>query len=296
LQSYFQHTLSSPVRVSGVGVHTGELIDLTISPAPADNGIAFMRTDAPEDRRLIRACADCVADTRLGTVIANADGVQVSTVEHLMAALFATGVDNAVVELDGPEVPILDGCSAAFVAAIDAGGLRRQATPRRHIEILAPVEVTHADKRASLSPAPCFEMAVEIAFDALAIGRQRLELVMDEATFRAELAEARTFGFLAEVEQLRAAGLGRGASLENTLVVDADRVLNPELLARADDFVRHKMLDALGDLYILGSPIIGRYEASKPGHALNHALVQALLARREAWRFVTRTPELAAAG
>jgi UDP-3-O-[3-hydroxymyristoyl] N-acetylglucosamine deacetylase len=215
-------------------------------------------------------------------------GITVATVEHLMAALFGLGIDNAAVEVDGPETPIGDGSAADFVEAIEAAGVRRLDAPRRYLEILQPVEVSGPGKRAALVPAPSFEMSVEIIFDAPAIGRQQLDLAVDPAAFKGEIAAARTFGFIAEVEQLRAMGLGRGASLENTIVVDGDHVLNPETLTRPDDFVRHKALDALGDLALLGHPVLGRYEASCSGHALNHALVTAVLARPEAWRLTTR--------
>ena len=286
-----QTTLAATCRIAGVGIHGGQPVTLTIAPAPADSGVTFTRTDV-EASRPIAARSDKVCDTRLATVIGEG-GVTVSTVEHLMAALFGLGVDNARIELDGPETPIGDGSAAKFVDAISAAGLFRQDTPRRYLEILEPIEVAAPGKRAALVPAPCFEMSVEIIFDSPAIGRQRLELAIDPASFQAEIAGARTFGFFAEVEQLRAMGLGRGASLENTIVVDGDHVLNPATLSRPDDFVRHKALDALGDLALLGHPILGRYEASCSGHALNHALVTAVLARPDAWRIVTSEAALA---
>ena len=281
----FQTTLAGEVRVSGLGIHGGQPANLTLRPAGADTGVVFVRTDVAG--RPIPALADKVCDTRLATVIADG-GPTVSTVEHIMAALAGLGVDNAVVEVDGPETPIMDGAAADFVAAIDAVGLATLAAPRRYIEITERVEIAQPGKRAALVPSDRFELSVEIIFDSPAIGRQRLDLALDPASFRAEIAAARTFGFLAEVEQLRAAGLGRGASLENTIVVDGDHVMNPETLARPDDFVRHKALDALGDLALFGHPILGRYEASCSGHALNNALVRAALARPGAWRLVTR--------
>jgi UDP-3-O-[3-hydroxymyristoyl] N-acetylglucosamine deacetylase len=204
-----------------------------------------------------------------------------------MAAFAGLGIDNARVELDGPEMPILDGSAADFVTALDAAGRAELDAARRSIEILEPIVVEGPGKRAALVPADRFELAVEIIFDAPAIGRQQLDLAVDPASFRAEIAPARTFGFIAEVEQLRAMGLGRGASLENTIVVDGDKLLNPETLRRPDDFVRHKALDALGDLALAGHPILGRYEASCSGHALNNQLVRALLARPQAWRMTT---------
>jgi UDP-3-O-[3-hydroxymyristoyl] N-acetylglucosamine deacetylase len=281
-----QTTLASTCRIAGVGIHGGAPVALSVGPAPADSGVVFVRTDVAP-RQLIPARSDKVRDTRLATVIGEGD-VTVSTVEHLMAALSGLGVDNALVELDGPETPIGDGSAADFAAAILAAGLSRQDAPRRYLEILEPIEVAQPGKRAALVPAPRFELSVEIIFDSPAIGRQRLDLAIDPASFQAEIAAARTFGFMAEVEQLRAMGLGRGATLENTIVVDGDHVLNPATLARPDDFVRHKALDALGDLALIGHPILGRYGASCSGHALNHALVTAVLARPEAWRIVTR--------
>jgi UDP-3-O-[3-hydroxymyristoyl] N-acetylglucosamine deacetylase len=282
-----QTTLAGEARVSGLGIHGGQSATLTLRPAAADAGVVFVRTDGPGERRPIPALADRVCDTRLATVIREGDGPTLSTVEHIMAALAGLGVDNAVVEVDGPETPIMDGGAADFVAAIDAVGLRTLDVPRRWIEITETIEIVQPGKRAALSPAGRFELGVEIIFDSPAIGRQSLELALDPVSFRAEIAAARTFGFLAEVEQLRAAGLGRGATLENTIVVDGDHVMNPQALARPDDFVRHKALDALGDLALFGHPILGRYEASCSGHALNNALVRAALARPDAWRLVT---------
>ncbi len=282
-----QTTLATPARLAGVGIHNGLPVNLAILPAPADSGIVFVRTDVAADRQAIAALADRVCDTRLATVIGNQAGTTVSTVEHLMAAFAGLGIDNARVELDGPEMPILDGSAADFAAAIDAAGRATQDAPRRYIEILERIDVDGRGKRAALVPADRFELSVEIIFDAPAIGRQQLDLAVDPASFRAEIAPARTFGFIAEVEQLRAMGLGRGASLENTIVVDGARILNPETMHRPDDFVRHKALDALGDLALAGHPILGRYEASCSGHALNNQLVRALLARPDAWRMTT---------
>lgn len=283
-----QTTLAREARLTGLGIHGGQTTHLIIRPAPADTGVVFVRTDLPGGPKRIPALADRVRDTRLATVIGDDSGATVSTVEHLMAALAGLGVDNALVEVDGPETPILDGGAADFAAALEAAGLATLDAPRRYLEILAPVEVSGPGKRAALAPADRFEMSVEIIFDSPAIGRQQIELALTPDHFRDELAGAATFGFIAEVEQLRAAGLGRGASLENTIVVDGDHVMNPELLRRPDDFVRHKALDALGDLALVGRPILGRYEASCSGHALNNQLARALLERPEAWRLVTR--------
>jgi UDP-3-O-[3-hydroxymyristoyl] N-acetylglucosamine deacetylase len=282
-----QHTLASDAVFSGVGVHTGAQVRVAIRPAPADAGVVFVRTDVPERDNRIPARGEAVVQTRLGTVLGNGEGVTVSTVEHLMAAFHALGVDNAVVEVDGPEMPIMDGSVQPFVEQVDRAGLAAQDAPRRYIEILEPVEAVEGDARVTLSPAPRFELAFEILFDSAAIGRQRVELVVDEASFRAELADARTFGFLHEVEMLRGMGLARGGSMDNALVFDGDGLLNPEGLRWADEPVRHKALDAIGDLYLLGAPMIGRYEGIKAGHGVNNAAVRALLARPQAWRMRT---------
>jgi UDP-3-O-[3-hydroxymyristoyl] N-acetylglucosamine deacetylase len=279
----FQHTLAGPAIFAGVGLHCGRHIRCVILPAPVGSGISFVRTDLPGDNR-IEADAFSVTQTRLGTVIGNAAGASVSTIEHLMAALAALGVDNAVVELDGPEVPIMDGSALPFVQTLDHAGLREQEAPRRYIEITAPIVVRDGDKRAALTPADHFEMAVEIDFDTAAIGRQRIDLVLDEAAFREELAHSRTFGFLHEVEALRAAGLARGGSLDNCIVIDGDAVLNPEGARSADEYVRHKALDALGDLYLVGAPVIGRFEGVLAGHTVHNALARAVLSQPAAWR------------
>ena len=290
----FQHTLRGPIAFDGVGLHSGQTMNCVLRPAPTGAGVSFVRTDLTGDNR-IAASAEAVIRTQLGTVIGNGAGAEVSTIEHLMAAFAALGVDNVVVELDGPELPIMDGSAQPFVRLIDRAGLKRQAAPRRYIEVVEPIEVVDGDKRAALVPAERFEMAFEIAFTSAAIGGQRIDIVLDEAAFRAELAESRTFGFLHEVEALRKAGLARGGSMDNCLVIDGDELMNPDGLRISDEFVRHKALDALGDLYLLGAPVIGRFEGVLAGHTLNNALARALLARPEAWRARLHTEDLAEA-
>jgi UDP-3-O-[3-hydroxymyristoyl] N-acetylglucosamine deacetylase len=290
--SLFQHTVRAPALFAGVGVHTGAYTRVNVRPGAADTGIRFVRTDVKDRDNLVPAAGEAVCKTQLGTVIGNDAGVTVSTIEHLMAAFAMLGVDNAVVEVDGPEMPIMDGSSLPFVRILDRAGLRPQEAPRRYIEILDSVEVVDGEKRAALTPADVFEVAFEIRFDTAAIGTQAIDLAMDERAFRDELADCRTFGFLREVEALRAMGLARGGSMENCVVIDGDRVLNPEGLRRPDEFVRHKALDAIGDLYVLGAPILGRFEGVLAGHSLNNALVRALLARPEAWRVVTLAEDL----
>lgn len=278
-----------------MGVHSGRSVRLVLRPAPVNAGIVFIRTDLKGVDNRVRVSSSAVARTQLNTEIVNAEGTAVSTIEHLMAALSALDVDNAVVELDEPELPIMDGSALPFVQLIDRAGRRTQNAPRRFIEVLDRVEVIDGDKRAALSPAPVFKLDFEIAFTSAAIGRQRIALNVTEAAFRRELAAARTFGFVHEVEALRAAGLARGGSLENAVVVDGDRVLNPEGLRMDREFVRHKALDAVGDLYVLGAPVIGRFECRYGGHALNNKLVRALETRPEAWRVRTFEAELAEA-
>jgi UDP-3-O-[3-hydroxymyristoyl] N-acetylglucosamine deacetylase len=285
--SYPQHTLAAPVAFEGVGIHTGETVKVTLRPAAANTGVRFVRTDVEGRNPVVIATGEAVCQTRLGTVIGNADGVTVSTIEHLMATLCGLGIDNLVVELDGPEAPIMDGSCEPFIAIIDRVGRRSQQARRQFIEILERVEVEEGGKSAALTPADGFEVAFEILFETSAIGRQRLEVTVDETTFRRDLAPARTFGFLHEVDALRAAGLARGGSLETVVVIDGDLILNPGGLRQSDEFVRHKALDAIGDLYLLGAPLLGRYEGIYAGHGLNNALVRALLARPEAWRFAS---------
>ena len=296
VSAYHQHTVAGPVIFAGIGVHTGAHVRVAVRPAPANAGITFVRTDIKTGDNAIRVSAEAVGQTRLGTVIVNDSGASVSTIEHLMAALCALSIDNAVVELDGPEVPILDGSAEVFIQVLDRAGRRRQEAPRHFIEVLEPIEVTDGDKHAALLPCDGFEMAFEIQFDSAPIGRQRVDLEITEQSFREELADCRTFGFLKDVEALRAAGLARGASMENAVVLDGDRVLNPEGLRRPDEFVRHKALDAVGDLYVLGAPLMARFEGLYAGHALNNLLVRELMANPGAWRMRTMTPALAQVG
>lgn len=290
----FQRTLAGPAIFAGVGLHTGEHVRVAVRPAGSGEGIVFVRTDVADDNA-VRVSPEAVTKTQLGTVIANKAGVTVSTIEHLMAALAALNIDNAVVELDGPEVPIMDGSAEPFVQILDRAGRRRQEAPRRYIEILRPIRVDEDGKFAALTPCDRFEVAFEIDFPTRVIGRQRVDFAIDEATFRKELSNCRTFGFLAEVEALREMGLARGGSMENAVVIDGDRVMNPEGLRRPDEFVRHKALDAIGDLYVLGMPIVGRFEGVCAGHGLNNALVRALVAQPGAWRIRTFQPALAQA-
>ncbi len=291
--SAFQNTLKGPAIFAGVGVHTGAHTRVAVRPAPANTGIVFVRTDVTDQDNRVPVSAQAVCKTQLGTVISNGAGVTVATIEHLMAALVMLNIDNAVVELDGPEMPIMDGSSQPFVEILDRAGRRGQEAPRRYIEIIEKIEVVEGDKRATLKPCDRFEVAFEIAFESKAIGRQQVDLPMDEQAFRTELANCRTFGFLHEVEALRAMGLARGGSMENAVVIEGDRILNPEGLRRRDEFVRHKALDAIGDLFVLGAPIQGRFEGVLAGHSINNAVVRALVARPSAWRYRSLVDDLA---
>ncbi|WP_420471551.1 UDP-3-O-acyl-N-acetylglucosamine deacetylase [Brevundimonas sp. FT23042] len=293
---HLQKTTVAPAIIAGVGVHTGDRVRLAVRPAPAGTGIVFVRTDITDRDNRIPVSGEAVVDARLNTMIENAAGVRLSTIEHLMAAFAALGVSNAVVEVDGPELPILDGSALQFVQLLDRAGFRKQEAPVRYIEILEPIRVQEGDKSAVLLPCDRYEMRFEIDFATPVIGNQVVDFVVDEQTFRDEIMAARTFGFAHEVEALRKAGLARGGSLENAVVIDGDQILNPGGLRMEREFVKHKALDAIGDLYVLGAPLLGRYEGVKAGHAINNLLVRELLANPQAWRVVTRVPQMAMAG
>ncbi|MGM0583074.1 MAG: UDP-3-O-acyl-N-acetylglucosamine deacetylase [Pseudomonadota bacterium] len=279
-----QATLRSPIDFRGHGLHSGRPARLRLLPASANYGIWFKRTDIRDRDALIPARWDAVADTRLCTVLANADGVTVSTVEHLMAALAGSGVGNALIEIDGPEIPIMDGSARPFAEAIRAAGLRALDGESRAIRILAPVEVKDAGRLARLEPAERFELDFGIDFDAPAIGAQSKRLALVNGAVLDQLADSRTFCLRAEVEAMRASGLALGGSLDNAVVVDGERVLNPGGLRHPDEFVRHKMLDAVGDLALAGAPILGRYVGRRAGHEMNNRILRALFARPDAWR------------
>ncbi len=293
-----QQTLKAPISCVGIGVHSGQRVHLTLRPAGADHGIVFRRTDLGAD---IRARFDHVRELRLATALMHPDHpeVRVGTIEHLMAALGALGVDNALIELDGPEVPILDGSASPFVFLIDCAGVIALDAPRVEIEILRPIRVTEGDAAIELHPVPGFvsalQMCLSIDFAAPAIGQQTVSFCLTPESFRRELCQARTFALAEEVEAIRAAGLGRGGSLENAVVVDGDQVLNPGGLRTADEFARHKLLDAVGDLALAGALIRGRFIAHRSGHALNNRLLRALFADRTVWRYVSEPFSSAAA-
>jgi UDP-3-O-[3-hydroxymyristoyl] N-acetylglucosamine deacetylase len=280
-----QTTITSSVSFSGVGLHSGIAVQMTIHPALADAGIAFWRSDLRGADRLVPARWDAVAPSRLCTQIENADGVSVSTIEHVMAALAGCGVHNALIEIDGPEVPILDGSAAPFVRAIMNAGVRRLDAPLHALRVLKSVEVRDGAAMARIEPSNAMEIAFSIEFTDAAIGRQSLALNMANGAFVRELMDSRTFCRRADVEQMQAAGLALGGSYENAVVVDGDRVLSPGGLRREREAVRHKMLDAMGDLALAGAPILGRYTGNRAGHALTNQLLRALFADPAAWRW-----------
>lgn len=281
-----QKTLNSRINCSGVGLHSGRRVMLTIGPAPINTGIRFKRIDPAGLGAVIPARWDHVVDTKLCTVIGNEDGVVVSTVEHLMAAFSGLGIDNATIEIDGPEVPIMDGSADAFVFLLECAGIVEQSATRKRIRILSTISVGDERANATLTPAPCASLDFALDFANPAIGRQEKSVRLGEDAFKRELSRARTFGFAEEVELLRKAGLARGGSLDNAIVIGADRVLNREGLRYGDEFVRHKMLDAMGDLYLAGASIEGRFLGTRSGHALNNQLLRALFATPDAWVLV----------
>jgi UDP-3-O-[3-hydroxymyristoyl] N-acetylglucosamine deacetylase len=280
-----QRTLKSAISCTGVGLHSGATITMTLHPAEAGSGIRFRRVDASGAGALIPALWSNVTDTRLNTCISNGDGVSVRTVEHLMAALAGMAVDNVVIEIHGEEVPVMDGSAAPFVFLIECAGVVEQSSPRQAIKLLKRVMVRDGDKVAMLSPADDFTMSVDIDFEAAAIGRQEVTMAVDSASFKAEISRARTFGFEQEIEAMRAAGLGRGGSLDNAVVISGDgrKILNQDGLRYGDEFVRHKMLDALGDLALAGAPLQAHFTGALTGHALNNRLLRTLFADTGAW-------------
>jgi len=271
-----QKTLKSAISCTGIGLHSGEKISMTLHPADVDHGIVFRRTDVVGGGVEIPATFDNVCDTRMCTVIGAEDGTYIATIEHLMAALAGAGVDNALIEVGGAEVPVMDGSSAPFLFLIDCAGVVEQDAPRKAVRILQPVSVVEGDKVVSFEPSDGFSIDFHIEFDNPVIGTQTMSVEMTDAVFKNEIARARTFGFLHEAEALWAAGLAKGASLDNAVVVSGDKVMNEDGMRFDDECVRHKILDAIGDLYLAGAPIQGHYAASRGSHDLNNKLLREL--------------------
>ncbi|MHB1950648.1 MAG: UDP-3-O-acyl-N-acetylglucosamine deacetylase [Acidiferrobacteraceae bacterium] len=282
-----QRTLKNVIRATGVGLHTGEKVYLTLRPAAPDTGIVFRRTDLPKPVE-VRACPENVTDTRLSTTL-ESRGVKIATVEHLMSAFAGLGIDNAYVDLTAPEVPIMDGSAGPFVFLLQSAGIQEQAAAKRFIRIRKTIELRDGDKWVRFEPLDGFKVSFEIDFDHPIFRNSIQSASIDFSTtsFVKEISRARTFGFMRHIEALREDGLARGGGLDNAIVMDDFRILNEDGLRYEDEFVKHKILDAIGDLYLLGHPLIGAFSAHKSGHELNNRLLRALTADAEAWELVS---------
>jgi UDP-3-O-[3-hydroxymyristoyl] N-acetylglucosamine deacetylase len=283
-----RRTIANEIASEGVALHAGRNVRMTLAPAAAGTGIVFRRSDL--GGREIPALYDKVGETRLGTVIDDGAGASVGVIEHLMAAVAGAGIDDLIVTVDGPEPPIFDGDALSYLTLIEGAGLRDVASPRRRLRILKRVEVKSGDASAALVPASELSFDFEIVFASPVIGEQRMNWTFSNEGFRADIAPARTFGFVHELETLNKMGLARGASLENTLAIEGDAVINAKLMRFPDEFVRHKILDALGDMALAGAPIIGRFFGRRSGHALNNALLRAVFADVANYEFVSPSP------
>jgi len=286
----YQKTLRNSISCTGVGVHGGQLVNMTLKPAPADTGVVFRRTDVASEIAEIPARFDTVTELVMCTTVANEAGVKVATIEHLMAALSGSNVDNVIVEIDGPEVPVMDGSSAPFIFLIECADIVELDQPRRYIKILKEVEVREGGATAILTPGDNISVSFEIDFDNKRIGQQQCRVNLRNGAFKKELSRARTFGFLSELEQLKSMGLAKGGSLDNAIVLSGEDILNEEGLRYDDEFVRHKALDAVGDLYLAGAQIIGQFAGYRSGHALNNKLLHAVLSDQDAWCYTTEAP------
>lgn len=281
-----QNTVIEKVSCNGVGLHSGSDVKLTISPAPEDYGIVFRRNDVKDFNSFIKADYKNVCKTQLGTSIANSDGTIISTVEHLMAALWGCGIDNALIDIDAAEIPIMDGSSAPFVKMIEQVGLERQEANRKIVQVVTDIKVTDDDKYAAVSPSDDFSIDLEIDFASDAISKQRRRFSASEETFQSILADSRTFGFEHEVEYLRSQGLARGGSLDNAVVVSGNKILNKGGLRHSDEFVRHKLLDCIGDFFLAGKRIAGNFTAYKSGHGLNNKLLHKIFEDPTSYKIV----------
>jgi len=280
----YQTTIAKPLTISGIGLHTGREITMHLRPADAGNGIVFHRKEG--DRCVsIEAISANVVDTRLATVLGK-NGLSVSTVEHFMAALYTLGIDQLHVDIDGPEVPIMDGSARQFIKLLRGVGRQQLAQPRKFLSIRKPITLVDGEKRINIIPSRFMRISSEISFDHPSIGLQQRSVKLSPESFEKDIAPARTFGFLEEVEYLKANGLARGGSLDNAIVIDQDGVMNPEGLRFNDEFVRHKILDTIGDFSLLGYPLLGHIRTYKGGHDINHLMVEKILAATDAWHLV----------
>ena len=279
-----QQTLKNSIHCSGIALHSGAKVSMTLHPAEANSGIVFRRTDADGGTE-IQALWKNAVETPLCTTLVDPKGNRVATIEHLMSALNGCGIDNVVIELNGPEVPIMDGSAAPFVFLIECAGVAVQDCPRRAIRILSETTVSEPHRSATLSPGAGFTVGFEIDFGDTMIGHQEWFTEVSEGAFKRDVARARTFGFVQEIDKLRAMGLARGGSLDNAIVVDGKEIMNEEGLRYRNEFVRHKVLDSIGDLYLAGAPIIGHFQGDRAGHALTLRLLHALFADTDAWEW-----------
>jgi UDP-3-O-[3-hydroxymyristoyl] N-acetylglucosamine deacetylase len=287
---YGQRTIRDSISCTGIGLHSGKKVRLTIKPAPPDSGIRFIRKDLP-GRRVIKASFENVVDTNMSTSIGS-NGTRVSTIEHLMAAFFGFGVDNALVEIDGPEVPIMDGSSAPFILLLKSAGVREQKKSKEFIVIKKTLKIQEGNRSIWVKPSKELKISFTVDFPHPLIKKQKYELCFSGNDFIREISRARTFGFLQDIKALRDAGLAKGGSLDNAIVIDGFRVLNEDGLRYKDEFVRHKILDFIGDLAIIGPPIIGHFHVQKSGHSLNQAMLKKLAASERYWkRLIMDNPE-----
>lgn len=285
----YQCTIAHSIMISGIGLHSGQRINMSLRPAEAGTGVVFHRTEG--DRTVsIEAVSANVIDTRLATVLGKG-GLSVSTVEHLLAALSAFGIDNLHIDIDGPEVPVMDGSAAPFCDLLRNAGIRSLPRSRKYLAIRKPITLIDGEKRVTLIPSRFFRITFDIVFDHPCISLQQRSVKFSQELFCRDIAPARTFGFLKEVEYLKANGLARGGSLDNAVVIDEDSILNPEGLRFQDEFVRHKILDSVGDFSLLGYPILGHIKAFKAGHDINHQMVEKILASPECWKLVEFSEE-----
>jgi UDP-3-O-[3-hydroxymyristoyl] N-acetylglucosamine deacetylase len=285
----FQKTLKNSIHCSGVGLHSGTKINMTLLPAPANSGVVFRRVDIKKGTNEIKATWENAVETPLCTTLVGPNGIRIATIEHLMSALAGYEVDNVVIELDGAEVPVMDGSAAPFVFLIECAGTLEQSAPRRALRVLEHVETAESHRSASLMPGKGFTVNFEIDFDSRAVGRQECFVELSQSAFKREVSRARTFGFLQEFDKLLELGLARGGSLDNAVVISGDTVMNEGGLRYENEFVRHKVLDSIGDLYLIGGPLIGHFQGVRAGHALTLRLIQTLFADQSAWEWVDMT-------
>ena len=281
-----QKTISNKVSCKSVGLHSGDEVHMTLLPAPSDSGIIFRRTDLEEGKNEVKANYKNVVSTNLGTTISNEHGTKILTVEHLMAAIWGSGIDNLIIELDGQEIPIMDGSSKPFIFLIECAGIKIEETQRKVIEIMKKVRIEDGDKFIEVQPAKNFALDLEIEFKNEKIGKQNFSYRHDLSSFKNDISNARTFCLKEEIEHMNKLGLAKGGSLNNAIVVDGDKVVNENGLRHANEFVRHKTLDFIGDIYLSGHYIIGHFTASKAGHGINNLILREIFSNQENWRLV----------